>query len=116
MGAAARARSRGRHADGAFPQVETGEEVDDEQLEQAVEIIRQRVDGTGVAEAEIAVQGSENIVVNLPGTPDEATRELIQASADMEFRPVLQQGMTPSTHCSSRSRCARTHSMPLKRT
>ncbi|WP_146341694.1 protein translocase subunit SecD [Nesterenkonia sp. NBAIMH1] len=77
------------------PQVETGEEVDDEQLEQAVEIIRQRVDGTGVAEAEIAVQGSENIVVNLPGTPDEATRELIQASADMEFRPVLQQGNDP---------------------
>ncbi|WP_147106701.1 protein translocase subunit SecD [Nesterenkonia populi] len=77
------------------PQVETGEEVDDEQLDQAVEIIRQRVDGTGVAEAEIAVQGAENIVVSLPGTPDEETRELIQASADMEFRPVLQQGSDP---------------------
>lgn len=73
------------------PQLDEGEgEVDDEQLEQAVEIIRQRVDGTGVSEAEIATQGAENIVVGMPGTPDEETRELIQASADMEFRPVLQ--------------------------
>lgn len=71
------------------PQTDPGEEVDDEQLQQAVEIIRQRVDGTGVAEAEIAVQGAENIVVSLPGTPDQETRELIQAPADMEFRPVL---------------------------
>ncbi|RJN31283.1 protein translocase subunit SecD [Nesterenkonia natronophila] len=71
------------------PQVETGEEIDDDQLDQAVEIIRQRVDGTGVAEAEIAVQGAENVVVGLPGVPDEETRQLIQASAAMEFRPVL---------------------------
>ena len=69
---------------------ETEGEVDDDQLEQAVEIIRQRVDGTGVSEAEITTQGAENIVVGLPGVPDEETRELIQASADMEFRPVLQ--------------------------
>ena len=72
------------------PQVETDEEIDDDQLNQAVEIIRQRVDGTGVAEAEIAVQGAENVVVGLPGVPDEETRELIQASAAMEFRPVLE--------------------------
>lgn len=77
------------------PQTEPGEQVDDEQLQQAVEIIRQRVDGTGVAEADIAVQGSENIVVSLPGTPDEETRELIQAPADMEFRPVLRAETDP---------------------
>ncbi len=72
------------------PQVESGEEIDDDQLNQAVEIIRQRVDGTGVAEAEIAVQGAENVVVGMPGVPDEQTRELIQASAAMEFRSVLE--------------------------
>lgn len=77
------------------PQTEPGEQVDDEQLQQAVEIIRQRVDGSGVAEAEIAVQGSENIVVSLPGTPDQETRELIQAPADMEFRPVLRAETDP---------------------
>lgn len=72
------------------PEQEDDEEIGDEELEQAVEIIRQRVDGTGVAEAEIAVQGQENIVVNLPGEPDQETRDLIQAPADMQFRPVLQ--------------------------
>lgn len=72
------------------PHVESGEEIGDDQLEQAVEIIRQRVDGTGVAEAEIAIQGAENVVVGLPGVPDEETRQLIQASAAMEFRSVLQ--------------------------
>ena len=73
------------------PQLDEGEgQVDDEQLQQAVEIIRQRVDGSGVSEAEITTQGAENIVVGMPGVPDSETRELIQASADMEFRPVLQ--------------------------
>ncbi|WP_150462531.1 protein translocase subunit SecD [Nesterenkonia ebinurensis] len=78
------------------PQVESGEQIDDDQLNQAVEIIRQRVDGTGVAEAEIAVQGAENVVVGMPGVPDEQTRELIQASAAMEFRPVLEVRRDPA--------------------
>lgn len=77
------------------PESETDEEIDGEQLNQAVEVIRQRVDGTGVAEAEIAVQGAENIVVSMPGVPDQETRELIQAPADMEFRPVLDVGQDP---------------------
>lgn len=72
------------------PQTASGEEATPEQLQQAVEIIRQRVDGSGVAEAEVATQGAENVVVSLPGVPDDETRRLIQASADMVFRPVLQ--------------------------
>ena len=66
-------------------------------IKQAVEIIRQRVDGSGVAEAEVATQGSQNVVVSLPGVPDEETRRLIQASADMQFRPVLQSGPGEAT-------------------
>ncbi|GAB3178556.1 protein translocase subunit SecD [Nesterenkonia halophila] len=77
------------------PHTEGDEQLDDEQLEQAVEIIRQRVDGSGVSEAEIATQGDQNVVVSMPGTPDAETRELIQASADMQFRPVLQTGTDP---------------------
>lgn len=72
------------------PQTASGETATPEQLQQAVEIIRQRVDGSGVAEAEVATQGAENVVVSLPGVPDDETRRLIQASADMAFRPVLQ--------------------------
>jgi len=74
------------------PETSTGEAVTSEQMNQAVEIIRQRVDGTGVSEAEINTQGDNNVVVSLPGTPDEQTRELIQASANMEFRSVITQG------------------------
>ncbi|MDO5633611.1 MAG: protein translocase subunit SecD [Micrococcus sp.] len=72
------------------PQTATGEQASADQLDQAVEIIRARVDGSGVSEAEVATQGANNVVVSMPGSPDEQTRRLIQASADMEFRPVLQ--------------------------
>lgn len=74
------------------PETATGEAVTSEQMGQAVEIIRQRVDGTGVSEAEINTQGDNNVVVSMPGSPDEQTRELIQASANMEFRSVITQG------------------------
>ena len=72
------------------PQVAEGASVTQEQLDQAVAIIRQRVDASGVSEAEITTQGGQNIVVALPGEPDAATMQRIQASAKMEFRPVLQ--------------------------
>lgn len=70
------------------PVVVEGQEVTNEQLEQAVAIIRQRVDATGVSEAEISTLGT-NIVVAIPGEPDQATLDRIQASAKLEFRPVL---------------------------
>ena len=85
------------------PKVQGGDSnISEEQLDQAVEIIRQRVDGSGVSEAEISTQGNtsgnRNVVVSLPGAPDAETRELIQASAYMEFRPVLYggAGMAPA--------------------
>lgn len=69
------------------PQVEDAS-ITTEQLEQAVSIIRQRVDATGVSEAEITTQGDRNIVVNLPGNPDEETRDLVRSSAQLAFRRV----------------------------
>ncbi len=71
------------------PQLASGESVTPEQLERAVAIIRQRVDASGVSEAEINTQGNQNIVVSIPGEPDEATRARISSSAKLEFRPVL---------------------------
>lgn len=79
------------------PETSTGEAVTSEQMNQAVEIIRQRVDGSGVSEAEINTQGDNNVVVSMPGTPDAQTRELIQASANMEFRSVLTSGPFQAT-------------------
>jgi len=70
------------------PKVEGGTSINDDQLNQAVSIIRQRVDGTGVAEAQISTSGT-NVVVALPGNPSNETRDLIKASANMAFRPVI---------------------------
>src|SRR5699024_3823139 len=47
------------------PETSTGEAVTPEQMSQAVEIIRQRVDGSGVSEAEINTQGDNNVVVSM---------------------------------------------------
>lgn len=74
-----------------------GQEIAQEQLDQAVEIIRQRVDGSGVSEAEVSTQGGQNIVVSMPGSPDQETRDLIQTSAQMSFRPVLMVGPAEAT-------------------
>ncbi|AEE46157.1 protein translocase subunit SecD [Cellulomonas fimi] len=63
--------------------------ITSETISQAIEVIRQRVDSSGVAEAEITSQSGNNIVVALPGTPSEETLELVRTSAQMEFRPVL---------------------------
>lgn len=70
------------------PQVSKDTDISKEQLDQAVSIIRQRVDSTGVSEAEITTQGDRNIIVNLPGNPDEETRNLVRSSAQLVFRRV----------------------------
>ncbi len=71
------------------PRTEDGSEISEDDINQAIEIIRQRVDASGVAEAEITRQGQQNIVVALPGEPDEATLNLVRQSAQLRFRPVL---------------------------
>ncbi|WP_394552247.1 protein translocase subunit SecD [Agromyces sp. MMS24-JH15] len=70
------------------PKLESGQTASQEQLDQAVSIIRQRVDASGVAESEILTEGS-NIVVRIPGELDEETRNRIESSAKLELRPVL---------------------------
>ncbi len=71
---------------------EDGADPTPEQLAQAVSIIRQRVDASGVAEADITTEGGRNIVVQIPGVADDETRARIQASAQLEFRSVLYAG------------------------
>ena len=71
------------------PQLADGQKVTEEQLNQAVGIIRQRVDATGVSEASVKTQGNNNIIVEIPGTPDENTLKLIRSSAKLQFRPVI---------------------------
>lgn len=68
---------------------EDGANPTQEQLDQAVRIIRQRVDASGVAEADITTEGGRNIVVQIPGVADAETRARIEASAQMELRAVI---------------------------
>ncbi|HEX6596625.1 MAG TPA: protein translocase subunit SecD [Acidimicrobiales bacterium] len=66
-------------------------EVPSSVLDQAIEIIRSRVDALGVAEPDITRQG-DNVIVQLPGVRNrERALELIGTTAQLYFRPVLQQ-------------------------
>lgn len=67
-------------------------QVSENDLKEAIEVIRQRVDASGVTEAEITSLGGRNIVVSLPGHPSEETLDLVRQSAQLVFRPVLQVG------------------------
>ena len=73
-------------------QTEDGADPSAEQMEQAVTIIRQRVDASGVAEAEVTTQAGNQIVVQIPGQADEETRNRIEASAQLQLRAVLYAG------------------------
>lgn len=71
--------------------VTEGATITDEQLDQTVSIIRQRVDGLGVAEAEVTTQGSGDgavIVVSVPGVNQDRVVDLVQRTALLDFRPV----------------------------
>ncbi len=55
-------------------------------LSQAVETLRNRVDGFGVAEPSITAQGEDRILVQLPGLKDaERAKALINQTAKLEF-------------------------------
>ncbi|MCZ2824916.1 MULTISPECIES: protein translocase subunit SecD [unclassified Modestobacter] len=65
-----------------------GQAPDPEDLDLAREIIEQRVNGLGVAEAEVVTEGNSNIVISVPGEDGDEAREL-GATAQLRFRPVL---------------------------
>ncbi len=70
------------------PATEDGASIGTEQLDQAIDIIRRRVDGTGTSEAEVVRLG-QNISVAIPGNPTPAQLEALSRSSQMFFRPVL---------------------------
>ncbi len=59
------------------------------QITQAVDIIRQRIDANGVAEAEISTLGGTNIAVAIPGTPTPAQLEALRKPSQLRFRAVF---------------------------
>jgi preprotein translocase subunit SecD len=67
------------------------------QVTKAVDIIRARVNGSGITEAEVSTQGVGDIVVSLPGTPDAATVASLQKSSQLRMRAVLVTGSAAPT-------------------
>jgi preprotein translocase subunit SecD len=67
-----------------------GSQVTREEMEQAVEVIRQRVDSLGVTEPEIQIQGQNQVAVNIPGITDsDRAVEVIGRTAQLGFYEVL---------------------------
>ncbi len=61
----------------------------DEALDQALEIIRNRIDEFGVSEPSITRQGNDRIIVQLPGVRDPArARAIVERQALLEFKIV----------------------------
>ena len=67
--------------------ITAGQPITDVQIQQAQEIIRKRVNGLGVSEAEISIVGS-NIMVSVPGVTSDRLVELVGRTALLDFRAV----------------------------
>lgn len=76
------------------PRIAPGDKgkVTSEAIDQAVSIIRQRVNSLGVAESEVAAQGSgtnRQIVISVPGDTGRQVVDLVGQTAELRFRQVL---------------------------
>ncbi len=71
-------------------------QIEDQALTKSIEVIRNRIDEFGVTEPEIVSQGTDRIVIQLPGVKDiERAKELIGKTAKLEFKLVNDQiGLT----------------------
>jgi preprotein translocase subunit SecD len=67
---------------------EKGKTPPSSQMNQAVAIMRNRVNGLGVSEAEVAKQGNNVIVVQVPGQGQSRVVGLIGTTAKLQFRQV----------------------------
>ncbi|MCY4524615.1 MAG: hypothetical protein OXB84_07755, partial [Halobacteriovoraceae bacterium] len=64
-------------------------QIEEQSVGKSIEIIRNRIDEFGVSEPEIVSQGSDRIIVQLPGVKDiERAKELIGRTAKLEFKMV----------------------------
>ncbi|MCO4795122.1 MAG: hypothetical protein KC493_15500, partial [Bacteriovoracaceae bacterium] len=63
--------------------------IEEQSVSKSIEVIRNRIDEFGVSEPEIVSQGSDRIIVALPGVKDiERAKELIGKTAKLEFKLV----------------------------
>ncbi len=60
-------------------------------MQRALEIIRERVNGTGVTEAQVTQEGNDVITVAVPGAGQQKVVSLVGKTAQLRFRQVLLQ-------------------------
>lgn len=65
---------------------EKGNTPEPEKLAEARSIIEQRVNATGVTEAEVSTQGSDQIIIEIPGQSEQAIAEQVGRTAQLRFR------------------------------
>ncbi|WP_440104435.1 protein translocase subunit SecD [Streptosporangium sp. H16] len=70
------------------PVTPNGSAPSQESLDLAVNIIRERVNGSGISDAEVAKSG-DNIVISVPGAGQEEVVKLVGTTAELRFRQVL---------------------------
>ena len=68
--------------------VAANEDIESESLEEARQIIDDRVNGSGVAEADVVTEGGDIIVVEIPGENSRDLVETVQRTAQLRFRLV----------------------------
>ncbi len=83
---------------------ETGK-ITNDTLNQAVAIIRKRVDSFGVAESEVTT-ASNSIVISIPGKQDKSILDTVKQTAELRFRQVLVSGSGAPTPTPSPSSTA----------
>ncbi len=73
-------------------------EVRERTLNQSIEVIRNRIDEFGVSEPAISSQGTDRIVVELPGVREiDRAKDLIGRTAKLEFKMVDDKSMNPAS-------------------
>lgn len=71
-------------------------DVRERTMNQSIEVIRNRIDEFGVSEPAIASQGTDRVVVELPGIKEvDRAKDLIGRTAKLEFKMVDDKSMNP---------------------
>jgi preprotein translocase subunit SecD len=72
------------------------QDIRDKTMNQSIEVIRNRIDEFGVSEPSITSQGSDRIVVELPGVKEvERAKDLIGRTAKLEFKIADDKSKSP---------------------